>query len=215
MKLQDKIVFLVMISLSVLFAFAAVLNNFYQKQKIASIIKQHEIAARVGSVIGPNPDFKGDPKSPYTLVEFGDYQCPPCRETNRLLPSILNKYHGTLRLEFRNFPLTSIHPAAMPAAIAAEEARTQGKFWLMHDRLYQGLDISLDVDTVNNAINSTPFNQTQFSKDCNKAAKRAIESDIKEAESLGISGTPSFILCCPDGKVVHITSLEQLKLFLP
>ncbi len=94
-----------------------------------------ELHVSAASVIGPHPDFRGDQNAPYTLVEFADYQCPPCKAADAQVGSVLNRYKGKVRLTFRNYPLP-FHEYALPAALAAETARRQGKFWPMHDALY-------------------------------------------------------------------------------
>ncbi len=80
-----------------------------------------------------------------TVVEFADFECPFCRGEEAVVEDIESNYGGDLRLVFKNFPLTSIHPQAQAAAIAANCAGTQGKFWEMHDMLFKG---ALDASTL-------------------------------------------------------------------
>jgi protein-disulfide isomerase len=72
-----------------------------------------------------------------TLVEFGDYQCPSCGAYHPFVKEILNRYPKQLRLEFHHYPLISLHPNAMAAAMAAEAAGEQGRYWEMHDALFE------------------------------------------------------------------------------
>lgn len=71
-----------------------------------------------------------------TIIEYGDFQCPGCASAAPILKSVTAKYKDELKLVFRNYPLTSIHPNARAAAAAAEAAGLQGKYWPMHDQLY-------------------------------------------------------------------------------
>jgi protein-disulfide isomerase len=79
---------------------------------------------------------RGDGKALVTLEEFGDFECPPCAKMSEALHQLEKDYHGKLRIIFRHFPL-AMHPHAREAAIAAEAAHAQGKFWEMHDLLYE------------------------------------------------------------------------------
>src|SRR5512138_3617592 len=88
----------------------------------------------------------GPADAPITLVEFADYQCPFCRawEQETYQP-LLAAYPGKIRIVYRDFPLTSIHPNAMPAAEAGQCADEQGKFWEYHDKLFSGESLSDDI----------------------------------------------------------------------
>ena len=81
--------------------------------------------------------LKGPESAKVTLVEYGDYQCPFCGEAYPILERVLKKYGQRLRFVFRNFPLTEMHPRAEFGAEMAEAAGAQGKFWEMHDFLYE------------------------------------------------------------------------------
>src|SRR6266566_4188083 len=81
--------------------------------------------------------IRGPEKAPVTLVEFGDYECPVCAVYHPLVKEVLSRYPGKLRLEFHHYPLVSIHPNAMIGAMAAEAAGDQGRFWEMHDALFE------------------------------------------------------------------------------
>jgi protein-disulfide isomerase len=84
-----------------------------------------------------NAHVRGFPGAPIALVEYGDYECPPCNsyQYQSSIDRLLMKYPETIRYEFRHFPLTKIHPNALTAAMAAEAAGAQGKFWEMHSLL--------------------------------------------------------------------------------
>src|SRR5438874_4566526 len=91
--------------------------------------------------VDPGRDhIQGDPKAILTLVEYGDYQCPFCGAAYPEVKKIQKQLGSKLRFVFRNFPLSRIHEHALNAAETAEAANAQGKFWDMHDFLYEHQD---------------------------------------------------------------------------
>jgi protein-disulfide isomerase len=79
----------------------------------------------------------GEENAPVTLVEYGDYECPHCGRANPIVKNLCQHFGSQLRLVYRHFPLTQIHPFAEGAAETAEFAGTHGKFWQMHDLLFE------------------------------------------------------------------------------
>src|ERR671937_2170199 len=84
--------------------------------------------------------IQGPSTAPVTLLEYGDYECPYCGQAYPIIKEVQKHLGNKLRFVFRNFPLTEIHPHAQHAAEAAEAAADQGKFWEMHDLLYEHQD---------------------------------------------------------------------------
>jgi len=175
-----------------------------------SLISEYRIHSTPEEVIGPYRDFRGEPNSPYTLVEFGDYECPPCHAANEQVAELMPSLKGKVRFAFRNFPLTSIHPYAMRAAIEAEAARSLGKFWAAHDGLYSADASSFNADTITNVERSLHLPPVALANAERTTAAAAVHNDMSEARAIRLTGTPSFVLCCPDGRVVHLSSLSQL-----
>ena len=163
-------------------------------------------------VIGERPDFLGSPNAPYTLVEFADYQCPPCRAIGTRLPSFLARFPGKVRLTFRNLPL-AIHPQARSAAIAAEAAREQGRFWQMHDALYRQQN-SLSAGVIQMEANRQGLDAQRFQQALTRTAPLAVAKDEYAAECLRIESTPTFFLCCPDKRIVKLGKLAQAESYL-
>ena len=100
-------------------------------------IKQPSIPIKIST---DNDPIIGDPNAPITIIEFSDFQCPFCARFHvETLPLIMNEYinDGQVKLVFRDFPIQSIHPNALPASVAAECANEQGKFKEMHDVLFE------------------------------------------------------------------------------
>ena len=87
--------------------------------------------------VGPRDHVQGPEDARVTLVEYGDFECPHCRAAHPVVRRIQERFGASVRFVFRNFPLTEIHPLAEPAAEAAEFAATQGKFWEMHDSIFE------------------------------------------------------------------------------
>lgn len=211
MPKSERMLIIFMGLLSAGFATAAATGFYQQHREQERAMQAQVLPVAPAEVIGPNADFEGDPNSPYTLVEFGDYQCPPCHAANEKIPEILRKYRGKVRFTFRNLPLTSIHPYAMSAAIAAEVARAHGKFWPMHDRLY-GIDVGVfDQEAIKSAVSAEGLDQKRFDTARTTGANTAVETDLQEAKKLGLSSTPTFILCCSNGQTVHLQSLDQTQ----
>src|ERR1700722_18584079 len=110
---------------------------------------------------------QGLSSAPVTLVEYGDYECPHCGHAYPIIKAVQKKLGPKLRFVFRNFPLSNMHPFAQLAAEAAEAAGAQGKFWEMHDAIYENQEslgeemleglakkLKLDIDSFNNDINT-------------------------------------------------------------
>lgn len=92
--------------------------------------------ARLVVPVGPDDHMRGSPDARVTVVEYGDYQCPYCAAAEPSVESVMAHYRGTVRLVFRHFPLTEVHPMAKPAAESAEFAAAHNAFWQMHVSLF-------------------------------------------------------------------------------
>jgi protein-disulfide isomerase len=136
----------------------------------------------------------GPADAPITLVEFGDFQCPFCRQwEQQTYQPLLAAYPGKIRFVFRDFPLTSIHPNAMPAAEAAQCANEQGAFWKYHDKLFGSENLSDDV--YKQYAQDLNLDMTKFN-DCltNHAQAKAVQADSDFAVNMGINSTPTFFV---------------------
>ncbi|MDR2954489.1 MAG: DsbA family protein, partial [Prevotella sp.] len=91
---------------------------------------------------------QGKPNAPVELIEYGDYQCPYCGKAYYIIKDIQEKMGDNLKFVFRNFPLTDLHEYALHAALASEAAGLQGKFWEMHDTLFENQRYLNDGDIV-------------------------------------------------------------------
>lgn len=138
--------------------------------------------------------IEGDPKAPITIVEFGDFQCPFCGRVEPTLTALLKKYKGKVKLAFRDFPLTTLHPYAEIAAEAGRCAEAQGKFWPMHDAMYADQS-KLDEADLNETAGRLGMNKAAFSA-CLKSGryKASIAQDEADGSRAGVNGTPAFFI---------------------
>src|SRR5437773_752520 len=141
---------------------------------------------------------RGNPDAPVTLEEFGDFQCPPCGQFAGFVEELLKEYDSRLRVVFRNFPLSG-HEHAREAALAAEAAGLQGKFWEMHDTLYREQETWSKAPNARELFESYAgtigLNVDQFKKDVDSdKVRERIDSDRALADSLGIKVTPTLFI---------------------
>lgn len=138
--------------------------------------------------------IRGRASARVTLLEYGDFECPACRDAHAALAAMLPKFGGEVRLVFRHFPLREKHPHAELAAEAAETAGAQGRFWQMHDRLFdrqQHLDekhilecasrIGLDLARYHNEMSDHVYLQR-------------VQEHIDSGDHLGVQSTPAFFV---------------------
>ena len=146
--------------------------------------------------VGSSP-VRGDASAPVTIVEFSDFHCPYCRTVQPTLLQLLDRYPGKVRLVYKDLPLDGLHPNARRASDAARCANDQGKFWQFHDALYSGsvgTDISLET-MKGVATEGGARRRGLRAVRCRAIAHSAgIESDMAQAEKLGLSGTPAFFV---------------------
>jgi len=141
---------------------------------------------------------RGEVRAPVTLEEFGDFECGPCAELFGMIREVESEAGATARLVFRHFPL-NIHPHAIAAASAAEAAGFQGRFWEMHDLLYQEQNVwsqSNDPQAIfADYAKRLGLDLGRFGKDCkSRRAKARIASDQAEARKRGVAGTPTLFI---------------------
>ena len=151
-----------------------------------------------------NDPVIGDTDAPITIIEFSDFQCPFCARFHvQTLPTIMDEYinKGTVKLVFRDFPIQSIHPNAVPASVAAECANEQGKFEEMYDTLFEkqnewnNQEMSKALDLFSQYASEMQLEQKEFDS-CLKNGKyiEEIKKDLDDGRAYGISGTPGFFI---------------------
>jgi len=145
-----------------------------------------------------------------TVVEFSDFQCPACRAIQAPLKEMLTKYQDKIRFVYRHFPLVSIHKNAQIAAYAAEAANLQGKFWLMHDKLFETQSVwaesSDPLAEFKKYAQALELDSAKFEQDINKnMVKEVVLADSNYASRARLAGTPIFIV---NGVKVEFAKLE-------
>lgn len=165
-----------------------------------------------------NTYSKGSPAAPVVVTEFADFQCPACRAAHDISNRLLLTYPNDVRFVFRHFPLPN-HPLALVSAEAAEAAGAQGKFWEMHDVLYDKQDewgdltkavaregaigmfvgyaqqLGLDVTAFKSALDNNTFSPV-------------INQDITTGSNSGVNATPTFFV---NGTIVNQPTFEAVK----
>lgn len=137
---------------------------------------------------------QGNDNADLTIVEYGDYQCPYCGAAYPVLKELMKEFKGQVKFVFRNFPLSEMHPYARPAAIAAEAADLQGKFWEMHDVIYENQQ-SLNENFLFQLAEKIGLNLSQFKEDIQKPElEKKVDSDFESGIISGVNGTPSFFI---------------------
>jgi len=135
---------------------------------------------------------QGPKNAPLVLVEYGDYECPHCGAAHPIVKQVQQTLAHELRFVFRNFPLASTHPHALNAARAAEAAGLQGRFWEMHDLLFENQGQLNDESLLAHA-ESLGLDTNRFVEDAGSDAVLArIEVDIEGGARSGVNGTPTF-----------------------
>ena len=165
-------------------------------------------------VIHPLDYVKGSASSSVILMEYSDFQCPSCRAYYPVVREIMAEFGDRVTLVYRNFPLVSIHANAEFAAMAAEAARKQGKFWEMHDLLFEKQNEWANVADVVPMFQSYAdligISSDQFKTDfLSKEVKSFVRAQRAHAVKAGLQGTPSFFL---NGKqIVNPNSADEFK----
>jgi len=144
--------------------------------------------------VGERDHSSGPAPAAVTLVEYGDFECPSCRKAYTMVKELQRRLGKDLRVVFRNFPLTKLHPHAQHAAEAAEAAAAQGAFWQMHDRLFErqfaleddnlieyATDLGLDSDRMRVALEGGTY-------------RSRVKEDVLSGIQSGVNGTPTFFI---------------------
>ncbi len=140
--------------------------------------------------------IKGDAKAPITIVEFSDFECPFCKRSNDQVISKIDEEYiktGKVKLVFRDFPL-GFHKQAIPAAVAANCAGEQGKYWEVHDFLFQSRN-NVNQAAVLNAAESLGLDKAKLQACMSDPSKVAeVNKDMEEGKKYGVRGTPSYFI---------------------
>ena len=153
-----------------------------------------QASAHLAVPVSEHDHTQGPASAPVTLVEYGDYECPYCGQAYGIVKEVQRRLGDRLRFVFRNFPLTNAHPHAAHAAEAAEAAAAQGKFWEMHDYLYQH-QRALDDPHLLQAAEHVGLDVARFRQEMEAHTHAArVREDFMSGVRSDVNGTPSFFI---------------------
>jgi protein-disulfide isomerase len=147
------------------------------------------------AVIDPARDHcRGPPSAKVALLEYADYEDPGCADAHWVVNEVVRELGDEVCVVFRNFPLTPTHPHAQSAAEAAEAADAQGKFWLMHDRLFEHQD-HLEREHLEQYAREIALDMATFDRDIRSGAPaRRVAADVEGARRIGVRKAPTFFV---------------------
>jgi protein-disulfide isomerase len=144
--------------------------------------------------VTPEEHIQGSDDAPVTLVEYGDYECPHCGRAYSIIKRVQKHFGKSVRFAFRNFPLSELHPHAESAAETAEFAGARGKFWEMHDLLFENQErlsgdlylelaeqLSLPIEALRKALEDGTY-------------QSRVRADFSSGVRSGVNGTPTFFI---------------------
>ena len=153
---------------------------------------------------------QGNLNADLVIVEYGDYQCPYCGAAYPVLKELISQFGSQIKFVFRNFPLSEMHEYARAAALAAEAAAFQNKFWEMHDAIYEN-QRNLNEHLLMELAVELKLNIPQFKSDLESAQlKDKIDEDFASGIVSGVNGTPSFYV---NGKKFDGSAEDLFQLF--
>jgi len=161
---------------------------------IVDLREEYEVESLLGpyrvAIETEGHPVEGSSEAPVTIVEFSDFECPFCRRTHPVLEQIKEKYGDQVRLVYRQFPLTEIHPRAQKAAEASLCAHRQGQFWDLHDALFRD-PIELEVASIREKAAGVGLDIETFNAclDSSEAAE-LVDADVRAGVRAGVTGTP-------------------------
>jgi protein-disulfide isomerase len=144
--------------------------------------------------ISERDHVQGPAEAPVTLVEYGDFECPYCGMAYPIVKEAQRRLGDRLRFVFRNFPISTAHPHAEHAAEVAEAAGAQGKFWKMHDLLYER-QATLDDAHLQRFAEELALDVERFDREMNEHLYEVrVREDFMSGVRSGVNGTPSFFI---------------------
>ena len=145
--------------------------------------------------VGTDPDrhVLGNPDAPVTIVEYGDLECPYCRDAEPVLRRLVEESDGRVRLVWRHFPLFQVHPHALAAALAAEAAGAHGRFWEMQRLLFSHQDALTDDDLATWA-HELGLDPEEIAGEGADRYARGVQTDYERGIELDVPGTPTLLV---------------------
>jgi protein-disulfide isomerase len=148
--------------------------------------------------VGVADHVLGPPRAPVTVVEYGDFECPNCKQAAAAVKIMLARFAGRVRFAYRHFPLEGEHPRAHPhalqAALAAEAAGAQGKFWAMHDLLFEN-QRQLELPQLRRYAQHLDLDLARYDTAmADERCLRRVREHVAGAERSEVRGTPGFFI---------------------
>ncbi|KKS98164.1 MAG: DSBA oxidoreductase [Candidatus Gottesmanbacteria bacterium GW2011_GWA2_43_14] len=166
-----------------------------------------EKALEKSELVPAGSQIKGNWDAADYLVEFSDFQCPACGAFYPQVKTLVEDNKDKLAFSYRNFPLDQ-HPMAVPAALAAEAAGEQGKFWEMHDYIFEN-QASLSEEMLLSAGEKLDLDKEKYEDAFkNKKFQDKVSKDLSEGQKFGVNATPTFFL---NGKKLNPFNFDDLK----
>ncbi|MBO0592625.1 thioredoxin domain-containing protein [Cellulophaga sp. E16_2] len=144
--------------------------------------------------INHSDHIKGNLNASLEIVEYGDFECAHCGAAHSIMETIMKEFSNQIKFVFRNFPLSEMHTNALEAAKATEAAALQGKYWEMHNSIFENQDYLQPKDLIQRAEN-LGLDIQKFKVDMRKnSIAQKIETDFESGIRSGVNGTPSFFI---------------------
>ena len=144
--------------------------------------------------VGGADHILGPSHAAVTVVEYGDFECPNCKQAAPAVKLLLQRFNGRVRFIWRHFPLEGVHPHALPAALAAEAAGAQGKFWAMHDLLFEN-QAHLKLPQLRRYAQALELDLARYDIEMKEDYYlQRVREHIESGERSGVRGTPGFFV---------------------
>ena len=169
-------------------------DDGYSRDEIRDIYRvRYGDDTKVDKLTSHDSPLRGSPMAPVTIYEFSDFQCPHCKMAAPLIKQIVEKSNGKVKLIFKQYPLP-MHPKAREASKATIAADKQGKFWEMHDLLFENQD-SLQTANLDDYAKKIGLDMKRFKADMqSKDTDKKIAADLAEGKVVGVDSTPSIFV---------------------
>jgi protein-disulfide isomerase len=152
--------------------------------------------------VSPIDHVQGSEHAHVTVVEYGDFECPNCKQAAPAVKLLLQRSPGRVRFVFRNFPLTEVHPHAMQAAEAAECVGAQGQFWPMHDLLFDN-QLHLQPNHLHSYAERLGIDMTRYTAEMDDHVYlQRVREHQRSGHDSGVRGTPAFFV---NGRVQDVS----------
>jgi protein-disulfide isomerase len=146
--------------------------------------------------------LRGDFHAPVKVVEYGDFECPNCKQAAPAVKLLLERFEERVCYAWRNFPLTDVHPHALRAAQAAEAAGAQGKFWSMHDVLFEN-QAHLDAQHLRAYAERLGLDMARYTAEMDdEIYLQRVREHMESGKGSGVRGTPTFFV---NGRILDVS----------